>query len=65
MKKLKMQVLKKKGWYWRLVASNGKIMCHSEQLYSKSNAIRAANNTIGDIRESLITFVEDSSTISS
>lgn len=58
MKKLKMQVLKKKGWYWRLVASNGKILCNSEIFYSKSNALRAANKAIYDIRNSLISLIE-------
>lgn len=47
MKKLKMQVLKKKaGWYWRLVASNGKILSHSETYSKKQNAFKTANQVV-------------------
>lgn len=31
-----------KTYYWRFVGANDKIMCHSEEYASRSNALRAA-----------------------
>ena len=30
------------GYWWRFVGANGKIVCHSEQFATRSNALRAA-----------------------
>lgn len=56
MRKAKVEVLKKKSkWYWRIKsANNGKILCHSEQYQSESNAKRGSNAIIDIIKNSLI-----------
>lgn len=34
---------KTKGqWYWKMVARNGKVLCHSEKYHNKKDAIKAA-----------------------
>lgn len=39
---MKIIVLKKKGWYWKLVANNGKTLAHSETYSSKAKAVKTA-----------------------
>lgn len=40
---MKYEVMKcKGGWYWRIIASNGKIFAHSEVYKTKRSAERAA-----------------------
>ena len=44
------QILKKRAlWYWRLVASNGRVLAHSEQYSSKSKARRMAMKFAVDV----------------
>lgn len=39
--------LNKKRWYWRIIASNGKVLCHSEQYES----LRACRRAVAIIKE--------------
>lgn len=42
---MKFQVKKcKGGWYWRLVAGNGKLLCHSEVYKRKAGAVSTMLN---------------------
>lgn len=33
-------------WYWRFVATNGKVLCHSETYTRRRDAVRALNDFI-------------------
>lgn len=43
-----------RAFYWRLVAANGKILAHSEQYASRSNARRAAKRAAKALKLPLI-----------
>jgi len=49
MKAYKIQVIKGKNWFWRVIAiANGKILAHSEQYSSKQAAIDTAKALFGN-----------------
>lgn len=62
---MKTQLIKtgSKAYYWRFVANNGNILCHSESYTRKDNAIRSlqsvATNLNGKIKE--IEYVDHTS----
>lgn len=37
---------KPKGWYWRIRATNGRVLCHSE-IYKTLQAVRKTASLIG------------------
>ena len=39
---MKMQVIKLKHWYYRIVSGNGRIVLTSETYHNRGNALRAA-----------------------
>lgn len=45
---MRIQVKKKKHWYYRIVAVNGRILLTSETYASERNATRAADKFYGD-----------------
>lgn len=52
---MKIETLKNKNgkWFWRLVASNGKVLAHSESYSSK----RKANQTVAAVKRFFERFV--------
>ena len=41
---MKIVILKlRRQWYWKLIASNGRILAHSETYSRKSKAVKTAN----------------------
>jgi len=49
----KVQVKKsfKNNWYWRIIARNGEVLCHSQRYFSNK---KGASKTAGKIFQSLI-----------
>lgn len=45
---MKLEIRKGKSgkWYWRIKATNGRIVCHSETYSSKSKAIQTAKQIV-------------------
>ncbi|MGE3479637.1 MAG: DUF1508 domain-containing protein [Dongiaceae bacterium] len=51
---MRIEIIKSKGsWYWRAVAKNNRILCHSEKYKTK----RAARKTVDAFLE--VAFFED------
>lgn len=56
---MKFQVLKTKtGWYWRIVARNGKVLCHSETYTTKRKAMHALDIVTGGAALAIVEFVQ-------
>lgn len=61
MRRIKCQIKKGKKWYFRFIASNGRILCHSEQYESKRGARKGLCSLINAVRNNLIKGEEDGS----
>ena len=51
---MKIQVLKKIKWYYRILGDNGAVLATSETYVSKGNAARAAEKLSQDLNTSFI-----------